>query len=171
MENHASVTGWQNLFISYKCFQLSAAVAIATFEIYDWNFSGYLILICSFSLCKTFFKSELFSSLPKVGHVIKSCKYPKIDQNKTQTRSKDTVQNLGNERSYIYKDPHQDSGQKSISYSRYPKKCFTQTHRDLYGDAMLVHTGMSSNMTDGNQQKHLFLSFATKAWIYSSRHS
>ena len=33
MENHASVTGWQNLFISYKCFQLSAAVAIATFEI------------------------------------------------------------------------------------------------------------------------------------------
>ena len=34
MENHASVTGWQKLFFSYKCFQLSAAVAIATFEIY-----------------------------------------------------------------------------------------------------------------------------------------
>ena len=34
MENHASVTGWQKLFSSYKCFQLSAAVAIATFEIY-----------------------------------------------------------------------------------------------------------------------------------------
>ena len=34
MENHTSVTGWQKLFISYKCFQLSAAVAIATFEIY-----------------------------------------------------------------------------------------------------------------------------------------
>ena len=34
MENHASVTGWQKLFISYKCFQLSAAAAIATFEIY-----------------------------------------------------------------------------------------------------------------------------------------
>ena len=34
MENHASVTGWQKLFLSYKCFQLSAAVAIATFEIY-----------------------------------------------------------------------------------------------------------------------------------------
>ena len=33
MENHASVTGWQKLFFSYKCFQLSAAVAIATFEI------------------------------------------------------------------------------------------------------------------------------------------
>ena len=30
MENHASVTGWQKLFFSYKCFQLSAVVAIAT---------------------------------------------------------------------------------------------------------------------------------------------
>ena len=34
MENHTSVTGWQKLFFSYKCFQLSAAVTIATFEIY-----------------------------------------------------------------------------------------------------------------------------------------
>ena len=34
MENHASMTGWQKLFLSYKCFQLSAAVAIATFEPY-----------------------------------------------------------------------------------------------------------------------------------------
>ena len=51
MENHTSVTGWQKLFFSYKCFQLSAAVAIATFEIYGWKFSGFLILICSFSLC------------------------------------------------------------------------------------------------------------------------
>ena len=35
MENLASVTGWQKLFFSYKCFQLSAAVTIATFEIHD----------------------------------------------------------------------------------------------------------------------------------------
>ena len=34
MENHTRATWWQKLFISYKCFQLSAAVAIATFEIY-----------------------------------------------------------------------------------------------------------------------------------------
>ena len=34
MESHASVTGWQKLFFSYKCFKLSAAVAIATFEMY-----------------------------------------------------------------------------------------------------------------------------------------
>ena len=33
IENHASVTGWQKLFFSYKCFQLLAAIAIATFEI------------------------------------------------------------------------------------------------------------------------------------------
>ena len=34
MENLASVTGWQKLFFSYKCFHLSAFVAIATFEIH-----------------------------------------------------------------------------------------------------------------------------------------
>ena len=95
----------------------------------------------------------------------------KIDQNKNQNHSIDKVQNLGNERRYIYKDPRQDSGQRNISYTRYPKKCFTQTYRDLYGDAMLVLTWMSSNMADGNQQKHLLPSFATKAWIYPSRNS
>ena len=34
MEKEGSVTGWQKLFFSYKCFQLSVAIAIATFEIY-----------------------------------------------------------------------------------------------------------------------------------------
>ena len=53
----------------------------------------------------------------------------------------------------------------------YPKECFTQNYRDLYGDAMLVLTWMSSNMADGNQHKHLLPSFATKARIYSSRNS
>ena len=54
-------------------------------------------------------------------------------------------------------------GQRNISYTRYPKKCFTQNYRDLYGDAMLVLTWMSSNMADVNQQEHLLPSFATKA--------
>ena len=45
----------------------------------------------------------------------------KIDQNKNQNRSIDKVQNLGNERRYIYKDPGQDSGKRNISYTRYPK--------------------------------------------------
>ena len=35
MENHASMTGWKKLFFSYKCFQLSAAIAITTVEIYS----------------------------------------------------------------------------------------------------------------------------------------
>ena len=36
----------------------------------------------------------------------------------------------------MYKDPRQDSGQRNISYTRYSKQCFTQTYRDLYGDAI-----------------------------------
>ena len=83
----------------------------------------------------------------------------KIDRSKNQNRSIDEVQSLGNERRHIYKDPRQDSGQRNI----YPKKCFTQTYRDFYGNAMLVLTWMGSNMADGNQQKHLLPSFATKA--------
>ena len=36
--------------------------------------------------------------------------------------------------------------------------------RDLYGDtAMLVPIRMGTNMADGKQQKHLLLSFDTKA--------
>ena len=87
----------------------------------------------------------------------------KIDQNKYQNYPIDKVQNLGNERRYMYKDPRQNSGQRNISYTRYPKKCFTQIYRDLCGDAMLVLTWMSSNMAEGNQRKHLSPSFATKA--------
>ena len=34
----------------------------------------------------------------------------KTDQNQNQNLSIDKVQNLGNERRYIYKDPRQDSG-------------------------------------------------------------
>ena len=58
--------------------------------------------------------------------------------------------------------PHQDSGQSIISYTRYPKKCFTQIYRDLYGDAMLVLIRIGTNMANGNRQKHLLPSFATK---------
>ena len=94
----------------------------------------------------------------------------KIDQIKNQNHSVDKVQNLGNERRYIYKDPRQDSGQRNISYTRYPKECFTQTYRDLSGDAMMVLTCMSSNMADGNQQKHLLPSLLQKReFIYILR--
>ena len=35
MENHTCLIGWQKLFFSYKFFQLSATVAITTFEKYS----------------------------------------------------------------------------------------------------------------------------------------
>ena len=50
-----------------------------------------------------------------------------------------------------YTDSRQDSGQKNISYTKYPKKCFTQIYRDLYGDVMLVPTWMNTHKADGNQ--------------------
>ena len=57
----------------------------------------------------------------------------------------------------------QNSGQSNFSYARYVEKCFTEIYRDLYGDAMLMPIRMGTNMAAGNQQKHLSLSFATKA--------
>jgi len=48
-------------------------------------------------------------------------------------------------------------------FARYSQKCVIQIYRDLYGDAMLVPIQMGTNMTARNQQKHLSLSFATKA--------
>ena len=86
----------------------------------------------------------------------------KIDQNQKQNRSLDKVQNLGNERRKLKKDARQDSGQGKISYTKYPKKCFTQIYRGLCGDAMLVPTWMGTNMADENHEKHLLPSFATK---------
>ena len=51
----------------------------------------------------------------------------KIDQNQNQNQNRaiDKVQNPRNERRYIYKEPRQDSGQRNISYARYPKKSST----------------------------------------------
>ena len=64
MENHASVIGWQKLFFSYKCFQLLAAVTIATFEIL-----GLPIFNMLFQLVLTkFFKSELFLFFMRSSH-------------------------------------------------------------------------------------------------------
>ena len=57
----------------------------------------------------------------------------KIDQNKNQNRSigvKSGIWEMKGGTYTTYKDPGQDSGQMNISYTRYPKKCFTQTYRD-----------------------------------------
>ena len=53
--------------------------------------------------------------------------------------------------------------EKYFLYEIFEKR-FTQIYRDLYNrDAMLVPIRMTSNKADGNQQKHLLPSFATKA--------
>ena len=70
MENHASVTGWQELLLSHKSFQFSADIAITTFEIWLKVYrSPNFNMLFQLMLTK-FFKSELFLYLPKVGHVI-----------------------------------------------------------------------------------------------------
>ena len=135
------------------------------------SISLFVSLISPWPLSSSSLPFSIACLLPARQLLVFSITPFKINQNKNQNRSIDKVQNLGNERRYIYKDPRQDSGQRNISYTRYSKKCFTQTYRDLYGDTMLVLTWMSSNMVDGNQQKHLLPSFATRAWIYSSRNS
>ena len=58
----------------------------------------------------------------------------KIDQNKNQNRSVDKVQNLGNERRYIYKEPRQISGQRNISYTRYPKRFVWRRYAGAHPD-------------------------------------
>ena len=58
-----------------------------------------------------------------------------------------------------------------IRAARYPKKCFTQIYRDLYGDTMLCPPTWMGTVADGNQEKHLLPSFGAKAWVYSSRNS
>ena len=62
----------------------------------------------------------------------------------------------------MYKDLCQDSGQRNISYTRHPKKCFTQIYRDLYEDAMLVPTWMSTNVANGNQQNICYVVLVQK---------
>ena len=62
-----------------------------------------------------------------------------------------------------YKHPRQHLAQRNYSYTRYPRKYFIQIYRALYGDVTMERIRMSCNMADGNQQKHLLSSFATKA--------
>ena len=73
MENQSSVTGWQELFFSYRSFSFSVAVAITTSEIYGLkNYSlpnNYFNMLFQLKLTK-FFKSELFLCLLKVDYVI-----------------------------------------------------------------------------------------------------
>ena len=49
MENYSNMTGWQELSFPCKSLKFSTAIAFPTFKIYGWKFTGYLILVCSFS--------------------------------------------------------------------------------------------------------------------------
>ena len=95
----------------------------------------------------------------------------KIDQNKNQNRSIDKSGIWEMKGGKYTKSLAKIQARRVSRIRDIRRKCFTQINRDLYGDAMLVPTWMGTNMADGNQQKHLLLSFDKKACIYSSRNS
>ena len=73
---------------------------------------------------------------------------------------------------WIYKKPCQVSGLCNISFARYSEKRFTQIYIALCGVAMHVCVPFrGTNVTVGNQQKRLFLSFPTNAWVLCLRNS
>ena len=69
----------------------------------------------------------------------------------------DDVQNLGNDRRNISKDPRQDSGRCNFSHVRDVRRNITSIFKALYGDTMLVPIWMGTN------RKHLLSNFTTKA--------
>ena len=87
----------------------------------------------------------------------------KIDQNKKIKPFNRSSPESGKRKKVDMQRLRQESGHRIFSYGRYAEKRFPQIYRDLYGDAMLVHMYMGTNMAAGNQQKHLSLSFDTKA--------
>ena len=123
-------------------------------------FWGVEFIVCmTFATCTTYIAAALLDTRKAVKQLLVFTVTPfKIDQNKNQNRSIDKVQNLGNERRYIYKDPRQDSGQRNISYKRYPKKCFTQRSRVALLDA-LCHPSPSPRKT-----RTLILSHTRTFW-------
>ena len=77
--NHAIMTGWQKLFSS-KDIQMLLTFG-GHYNLYFWDTRLKILRLPNFNMLfqlvlTKFFKSKLFSCLPKVGHVIKSCKEP-----------------------------------------------------------------------------------------------
>ena len=76
MENYASMTGWQKLFFHRNASnfrqRLQSLLLRYTAENSQVNYLILIIMLFKLVLTK-FFKSELFSCLLKVDHVIKSC--------------------------------------------------------------------------------------------------
>ena len=72
MENHAGVTGWQKFFSHTNASNFRRPLQSLRQKILRLpNFNMLFQLVLT-----KFFKSELFSCLPKAGHVIKPCKEP-----------------------------------------------------------------------------------------------
>ena len=117
-------------------------------------------------LCGPWLEIDHFDKRRKVLLVL--CVTPfKLDQNKneppfdhglspeSEKRKKGTMQRLS---------PRFRSQQFFLLRMRDKRRSFSPKFiRDLYRNAMLVPIRMGTNMAAGNQQKHLSLSFATKA--------
>ena len=89
MENHASATGWQKLFFSYtnaSNFRQPLKSLLLRYTLKILRLPNFNMLF-QFVLT-TFFKSELFLCLPKVDHVIKSCKETILQQESNQQVTK-----------------------------------------------------------------------------------
>ena len=77
MENHANVTGWQKLsFLKQMLLTFGGR-----YNRYFWDIRLKILKLPNFNMLfqlvlTKFFKSELFSCVPTVGYVIKSCKEP-----------------------------------------------------------------------------------------------
>ena len=77
MANHSSMTGWQKLFFSCKFLKFFGSHR----NRYFWDIQLFICRLPNFNMLfqlvlTKFFKSELFSCLPKVDHVIDLCKRP-----------------------------------------------------------------------------------------------
>ena len=77
MANHSSMTGWQKLFFSCKSLKFFGSHR----NHYFWDIQLKICWLPNFNMLfqlvlTKFFKSELFSCLPKVDHVIDLCKRP-----------------------------------------------------------------------------------------------
>ena len=106
--------------------------------------------------------NTLWAAISSLGTITLNCWLSLVSLTiKDQNHSIDQVQNLGNERRWIYKQPCQESGLCNFTNMQDTEECLTQIYRALYGDAMLVSLMRGTNMVAGNQQEHLLLSFAT----------
>ena len=86
IENHASVNGWMD---GKSCFLMQTPPTFGgRCNHYFWGIRRRILRLPNFNMLfqlvlTKFFRSELFSCLPKVDHVIKSCKEPKLSENFT----------------------------------------------------------------------------------------